>query len=444
MKNVLVIEAEQALRSRVAPGLKEQGWSVLDANDHDHALALARQHHPELILCDWQAPWCDIGRSCRSLPTQNGTSHPRPILIAAGNGQVAEKVAALESGADEYVAKSVDFRALGELLARLTVNGHGSTAQKSNGARHGASETRLKFWGVRGSIASPGPETVKYGGNTSCVEVRAGGEIIILDAGTGIRKLGLALTEEFQDRPIDLNLLITHTHWDHIQGFPFFPPAYDSKNEVTIYGFEGARLGLQNTLSSQMESPYFPISMRQMPGHLAVRELKEMSFRVGAIGVKAHFLNHPGLSVGYRLFTPGGSISYLPDVELFQRLRTRWKNGSAPARREEFSTVPKEDQSALEFVRGSEVLILDSQYDAIEYDQHIGWGHSCFEDTVTFAMQAGVRRLFMFHHDPSHADEKISNMVAQAREMTRRAHSPLIIEAAREGCEVTLPHIIAS
>ena len=439
MKTVLVIEPEQDLRSRLTPGLNEHGWSVLDARDHDQALALARLHQPELILCDWQLPWSEIGRSCRSLADQNGVSIRRPILIATGSGKIAEKIAALQSGADEYIAKSAEPQVLDELLARLTTNGMGHAPPNSNGGPKGAPETSLKFWGVRGSIATPGPETVIYGGNTSCVEVRVGGEIIILDSGTGIRKLGLSLVEEFKERPIRLSVLMTHAHWDHVLGFPFFQPAYHPRNEMTIYGYEGARMGLQNTFSSQMESPNFPITMRQMPGHIAFRELKEMSFRIGPIGVKAHFLNHPGVCVGYRLFTPGGSISYLPDVELCQQLRTRWRTAPGP----KFRTVPEEDRDTLEFIRGSDVLILDSQYDADEYEKHAGWGHSCFEDSVTFAMEGGVRRLFMFHHDPDHSDEKISLMEAQAREMAQRAHSPLIIEAAREGCEVVLPAVRA-
>ena len=168
--------------------------------------------------------------------------------------------------------------------------------------------TQLKFWGVRGSIPSPGPDTIFYGGNTSCVEVRVGSEIIILDAGTGIRPLGLSLEKETKDKPVHLNLLITHTHWDHIQGFPFFLPAYNPKNTVDIFGFEGARLGLEGTLSSQMESPYFPISMQQMPGNISIKEIKELDFKVRGVSVQAQFVNHPGLCAGYRIFTPGGSI----------------------------------------------------------------------------------------------------------------------------------------
>jgi phosphoribosyl 1,2-cyclic phosphodiesterase len=303
----------------------------------------------------------------------------------------------------------------------------------------GAGQTLLRFWGVRGSIPAPGPETVHYGGNTSCVEVRVGDDIFILDAGTGIRKLGQALIEEFKNRPIQVNLLITHTHWDHIQGFPHFGPAYNLNNKVSIYGFEGARQGLQRTLSSQMESPYFPISLQQMPGAITIHDLKEMSFRVGAVEIKARCLNHPGVCVGYRLATPGGAICYLPDVELFQRLRTRWKSGAEPVPPLEIQAVPEEDRNLLEFVRDSEVLIMDAQYDAREYEQHIGWGHTCFEDAVTLAVLGGVRRLFLFHHHPDHTDEQITRKVARARELALGRHSSLIIEAAREGFHLLLP-----
>jgi phosphoribosyl 1,2-cyclic phosphodiesterase len=302
----------------------------------------------------------------------------------------------------------------------------------------GGGGVRLKFWGVRGSIPSPGPETVFYGGNTSCVEVRVGSDIIVLDAGSGLRPLGLALVKEFKEQPMHLNLLITHTHWDHIQGFPFFLPAYNPKNNVTIYGFEGASQGLRNTLSDQMESPYFPISMQQMPGHIAIRELRDLNFNINQVSVRAHFLNHPGSCTGYRLFTPGGSISYLPDIELFHRLRDRWNTETILVPPTERETTPPEDRALIEFIRDSDVLIMDSQYDAAEYEKHVGWGHSCVEDCVAFALHANVKRLFLFHHDPDHTDEQISRMVARARQMAARRRSSLMVEAAREGYELIL------
>jgi phosphoribosyl 1,2-cyclic phosphodiesterase len=270
------------------------------------------------------------------------------------------------------------------------------------------------------------------------VEVRVGGEIIILDSGSGIRGLGLALAAEFKDRPIRVSVLITHTHWDHIQGFPFFMPAYNPRNEVTIFGFEGARQGLQSTLSSQMESPYFPISMQQMPGNISIQEVKGLDFKVGSVPVSAQFLNHPGACTGYRLATPGGDISYLPDVELFQRLRASAEFKTEFLQLEDRQFDNEQDRKVVEFIQGSEVLIIDAQYNASEYQQHTGWGHSCVEDAVAFALKAKVRRLFLFHHDPDHDDEEISRMVARARQMVFRRGSPLIVEAAREGLELVL------
>jgi phosphoribosyl 1,2-cyclic phosphodiesterase/CheY-like chemotaxis protein len=438
MKTILVVEPNQVLRSQLTPWLNQREWHLVDASDNSHALDLARQHQPALVLCDWPSQSSNGSRFCDELREQMESAARQLLIIATGSGQVAEKISALEAGADEYFSSPVDLELLDQLLARLLSPGQGLAASVSNAARQGGEGTRLKFWGVRGSIAAPGPETVYYGGNTACVEVRVNNDIIVLDAGTGLRKLGLSLIAEFKERPIHLNLLITHTHWDHIQGFPFFLPAYDPKNKITIYGFEGASQGLQSTLSSQMESPYFPISMQQMPGYIAIRELKEMNLDIGGVTVTAHFVNHPGMCAGYRLRTPDGSISYLPDVELFPRLRSRWKNDTNVVPRRERRTVPEEDRGLVEFIRGSDILILDAQYDASEYEQHTGWGHSCVEESVAFALNAGVKRLFLFHHDPDHTDEQISRMVAGARRMPAGRHSDLIIEAAREGCEIVL------
>ena len=440
MKTVLVIDNDQAFRSRLAPWLDERGWSLINAHDSQRGVELALQHKPEIVLCDLLTPGCNGFQFCRDIRRQKGAQSGSLFIIATGSANDIEKINALEAGADEYMVKPVPFHALDPLLARFdaTLRQGQSDSVPSNGAGPNDGGARLKFWGVRGSIPSPGPETVFYGGNTSCVEVRVGSDIIVLDAGSGLRKLGLALIEEFKNRPIQLNLLITHTHWDHIQGFPFFLPAYDPKNNLTIYGYEGASQGLQSTLSSQMETPYFPISMQQMPGHIAIKELRDMNFKVNQVPVQAHFLNHPGICTGYKLSTPGGSICYLPDIELHQRLRLRWDTDTTLVRHDERATVPPEDRGLIEFIRDSDVLILDSQYDAAEYEKHVGWGHSCVEDSVAFALHADVKRLFLFHHDPDHTDEQISHMVARARQMVARRRSNLIVEAAREGYELVL------
>ena len=192
-----------------------------------------------------------------------------------------------------------------------------------------SSPARIKFWGTRGSIAVPGPGTLRYGGNTTCVEVRADGEIVVLDAGSGIRPLGLALEEEFQAQPIKLSLFITHAHWDHIQGFPFFKPAYDPKNEIRIFGFDGAGASFRQILAEPMKAPFFPIAMRELSAKMDIKKLTEMNFSIGKLEIRAAFVNHPGVCAGYRLFTSAGSIAFLPDYEPYEFFLHSAKGNSA-------------------------------------------------------------------------------------------------------------------
>jgi len=300
-----------------------------------------------------------------------------------------------------------------------------SRAAGANRRPEGAAPTRLTFWGVRGSIPTPGPGTVHYGGNTSCVEVRADGQIIVLDAGTGLRLLGLQLVAEFDARPLDLTLLLTHTHWDHIQGLPFFLPVYKPHNQLHILGFEGARHGLEVVLAGQMESPFFPIGLREVPANVRVEELKEMSFHIGPVRVQAYAAHHPGKCYGYRLFTSDGSLAFFPDNELYPA------GGS-------------ESRQMVDFLRGTDVLIMDTQFDREEYRQHTGWGHGCLDDVVALAVQAEVKTLFLFHHDPNHDDAKIGEMLAHARQLVTARKGKLQVEAAREGVIVELAAVVTA
>lgn len=298
--------------------------------------------------------------------------------------------------------------------------------------------TFLKFWGVRGSIPTPGPGTVQFGGNTSCVEIRADDQIIILDAGTGLRLLGRELIAESRRRPLQVTLLLTHTHWDHIQGLPFFLPLLEPHNHVRILGYEGARQGLDSVLTNQMDSPYFPIGLRQMAGNIHIEELKQMSFTIGPVKVCATFANHPGICVGYRLFTSSGSVAFFPDNEPYLG-RHRVTTGVGPTDIMAFEHAREAHGKLVEFLQGTDALIMDTQYDNTEYHEHVGWGHGCLNDVVQIAIDANVRQLFLFHHDPDHDDDRISQMVAQARQLAAVRNAPLQIEAAREGLTVPLP-----
>lgn len=299
-----------------------------------------------------------------------------------------------------------------------------------------ASPTRLKFWGTRGSISVPGPGTLRYGGNTTCVEMRADGEIIVLDAGSGIRPLGVALEKEFQSQPIKLSLLITHAHWDHIQGLPFFAPVYEKKNEICVRGYDGVDTSFSEIMAEPMKAPFFPIAMRELSARIDITKLTEMEFSFGKVQVRAKFVNHPGVCAGYRLFTSAGSIAFLPDHEPYRFLHSARANHMSPEQAKRRAT--RERISLVQFLHGSDILILDAQYTNAEYESHIGWGHGSVSSAVSLALDAEVRRLLLFHHDPSHDDTRIDAMVDDARRLIRNSGKELEVDGAREGEEVLL------
>lgn len=299
-----------------------------------------------------------------------------------------------------------------------------------------ASSTRLKFWGTRGSISVPGPGTLRYGGNTTCVEIRADGEIIVLDAGSGIRPLGLALEKEFSMEPIKLSLLVTHAHWDHIQGLPFFAPAYDKKNEIRVRGYDGVDTSFSKIMAEPMKAPFFPIAMRELSARIDIKKLTEMEFSAGKVQVRAKFVNHPGVCAGYRLLTSAGSIAFLPDHEPYRFLHSARATEMSPEQAKK--TATDERISLVEFLKGSDILILDAQYTDAEYESHVGWGHGSVSSAVSLALDAEVRRLLLFHHDPGHDDAKVDAMVDDARRLIRESGKDLEVDGAREGEEVVL------
>jgi phosphoribosyl 1,2-cyclic phosphodiesterase/CheY-like chemotaxis protein len=434
MPRVLIIEDDAESLRLISDLFRREDWNVLEANDGDAGVELALRDRPELILCDLLMPKSNGFQVCRTIREQ---LQPTKIIVVSGRDYKVDRTTALKAGADEYLLKPITWELLSSAIGRLLPEIPRHSRPKPAAGRESI-PARIRFWGVRGSIPVPGKSTVRYGGNTSCVEVRADGEIIILDAGTGIRLLGLALDKEFGPRSMKLTLLISHTHWDHIQGLPFFSPAYNENNVIRVLGYEGARAGLATILAGQMETPFFPVSLRELPSHLAIEELKEAEFQIGKVEVRSKFANHPGICAGYRLSASSGSIAYFPDNEPYEPLKMHLASRAGISQEEARDFATAERAKMVEFLQGCDFAIMDTQYTDEEYTDHIGWGHSSLSSVVSLALDANVGRLLLFHHDPNHDDEVIDKMVERARELVANSGKPLEIEAAREGAEILL------
>lgn len=285
---------------------------------------------------------------------------------------------------------------------------------------------QVRFWGTRGSIATPGPATVRYGGNTSCVEVRSeSGAVILIDCGTGAHAFGKALQEQGKD--CSGHILISHTHWDHIQGLPFFAPLFVEGNEWRIYGPRGIGQSLKDVLAAQMDYTYFPVALNAFAARMHFHEVVEGSFAIGDVRVVTHYLNHPALTVGYRIEADGACLVYASDHEPHNA-----EAGGGHA------VAEGGDADHVEFLRDADLAIHDAQYTAEEYPGKLGWGHSTIEYAVDVAAAAGVKQLVLFHHDPARSDDEVDDLVAAARARAAQNGSSLIVSGAAEGTEFEL------
>ena len=292
---------------------------------------------------------------------------------------------------------------------------------------------RVRFWGTRGSIATPGPGTTHFGGNTSCVEVRtAAGGLIILDLGTGARLLGAELMRG--PRPIRGSILIGHTHWDHIQGFPFFVPLFVPGNEFTVYAPKGAQRSLHEVLAGQMEFTYFPVELTQLPAGIAYQDLAEGAHAIAGARVVAKYLHHPAMTLGYRVEADGAAVVYLTDHEPYAD--ARWRHDAAPGRLA--SILHDGDRRHAEFMTGADLVIHDAQYTPEEAVGKKTWGHSTYEYVVELALAAGARRLALTHHDPTHDDAAVAEIERRARDLVKARGGALDVFCAYEGWDAEL------
>src|SRR5205807_10593552 len=270
----------------------------------------------------------------------------------------------------------------------------------------------VKFWGVRGSTPTPQPENLRYGGNTSCVEVRLNGQIYVFDCGTGFRNLGKQLVQEANGHPISAHIFLSHFHWDHIQGIPFFTPLYTDRESHFFFHSSNRSRGLKRAIEEQMSDPYFPVNMNEMAAHRQFYSIEEGEIAFDDCLIKSMWLNHPQGCLGFRLEAGGKVLVYATDNEPGHIIF---------------------DKNVRKLAEGADVLIYDAQYLPEEYEANKrGWGHSHWREAINVVMESGAKELVLFHHDPDHNDAMIDKVVQNARDHYAN------VRAASEGLEIEL------
>lgn len=299
---------------------------------------------------------------------------------------------------------------------------------------------KIKFWGVRGSTPVPGPDTVRFGGNTPCVEFRPDSErLIILDCGTGLRQLGNHLMKTTGGKPMKAEIFLSHTHWDHLHGFPFFTPAFIPGNNFIIRGPVDFDSSLESIFKGQMKYQYFPVKLSEMASKIDFEELKEGEYFFDGLNVKTKYLNHPILVLGYRFTCGSKSFVYATDTEPYYNLYRRDPNDNSPDLLEADQIVEQENKKIESFIKGADLVVYDAQYTAQEYPAKKSWGHTSMEVCVDQAANAGVSKLALFHHDPMRSDKELESLVFKMKARAKKSCNPgMQVFAAWEGQEITL------
>jgi phosphoribosyl 1,2-cyclic phosphodiesterase/CheY-like chemotaxis protein len=411
MKKIVVVDDDADMRSLIVDILGGT-YQVLTASDGVEGLELTKRERPELVILDLLMPRMHGFEVCKKIREDSRLAGTK-VLISSSKSYLNDVRTAVGAGADSYIIKPYDASTLV------------SKVEEVMNAAPLSTRIDLQFWGTRGSIATPGPDTQRYGGNTPCTCLRINGKILIIDAGTGLRALGNSLMAEFQAKPIEAHIFVGHTHWDHIQGFPFFTPFYLPNSHFTVYGVHGTTQTFEQVLAGQMHPTYFPIPMKDMASRLNVIQLTG-PVQIDDIKVSWHYLNHPGITVGFRIELKDKTICYISDHEPYARLNSKG----------EFSA--KEDEAVAKFVEGTDLLISEAQYTEEEYKYKKSWGHSTFQDVIGLAVKAKAKQLALFHHDPAHTDDMMDRYVAECREFIAHNGHKLTCFGAQEGMKLSL------
>jgi len=399
---ILLVDDDPLILQICRDVLEPAGHTAVCLEEGERLEAAVAATSPDVVILDIMMPGSDGLSLCRQLRS-GPTAYRGPIIIFSAKHYRADRAVASQVGANAFLPKPFAperlLRLVEDFLAR---------------------KVSVRFWGVRGSIPTPSRDTVGYGGNTPCVEVRMSGveDIYILDGGTGLRELGRALQAE--GGAAQGYLCFSHYHWDHIQGLPFFEPAYQPGNRFTLVGPAQPTADLLQILSGQMASVYFPVGLDQFGAQLAYQEIDEGSTDLGGVQVDTLSSLHPGRSLVYRLTQGDKRVVYATDNELPLDWRTRGGGGHEVGR-------------FVRFFEDADLLIHDGQFTAEELVHRRGWGHSAWPDVVDLAVAARVKHLVLFHHDPDHSDSILDSIRSAVQQRIAALGVPLVCDLAQEG-----------
>lgn len=362
---------------------------------------------PDCAVIDIMMPAMDGFELTRELRRRPELAQLKIIVLSAKTYEF-DRRRAKEMGADGFIAKPFARDTLLASILEIV-----------------AVHVTVAYWGVHGTLPTPGAAYTRYGGNTPCVSVEIGGEpLYIFDCGTGIRRLSDHLTATLGNQRFSCRIFISHTHWDHINTVPFFAPLYARGNQIEIFGPHQGDLTIERAIGAQMEGVYFPVTMREFAARLVFRDLREETLDFGPVRIDTMLLSHPGYCLGYKLTAHGRTVCYITDNELYLPSDRRHN--------------PRYVEHLTEFVRSADVLITDTTYRDSEYGSKIDWGHSCVSQVVKLAARAEVKRLHLFHHDIDQTDDAIDLKLADARQGLARLGSKVQCDAPAEASTLVL------
>ena len=401
-----LVDDDPDILSLVGKVLSEAGHAVETCQSSRQALHEIPGKRPDCVVTDLMMPEMDGFELTRELRRRPELAKMK-IIVVSMKSYDFDRRRAKELGADGYITKPIQretfLQTVAEILSEAVV---------------------VSYWGVHGTLPVPGPGTLRYGGNTPCVTVEVGGEpLYVFDCGSGIKNLSDHLLAARGER-VTARIFISHPHWDHINTIPFFAPLYLQGNQIEIHGPYQGDLTIERVVSAQMESVYFPVTIREFAARLLFRDLREERLTFGPVTIDTMLLSHPGYCLGYRVTSHGRRICYVTDNELYQ---------PDDARRDE-----RYVERLAEFVHGADVLITDTTYRDHEYPSKVDWGHSSVSQVAELAARAQVKRLHLFHHDPDQSDDDIDAKLREAREALDKRGAQLECVAPTEGSHLTL------